>query len=94
MKQCDSTCDLFPPGKHCVDCKHYHWEDEPDRIAHQEWLQNMSNKGLKLVTDPSPWEPFEVRFHKGKKYDELSARHNGLIGMGARLKQLIKKENQ
>ena len=29
----------------------------------------------------------------GNVYDELSARHNGLIGMGAQLKDIIEKYN-
>ena len=29
-----------------------------------------------------------------KKYDERSARHNGLIGVGAELKQIIKDYNE
>lgn len=30
----------------------------------------------------------------GKGYDELSAYHNGIIGLGAQLKEIIKKENE
>ena len=30
----------------------------------------------------------------GTIYDELSASHNGIIGMGAQLKQVIKEHNE
>lgn len=70
MRACNKVCKLYPVGKHCVDCILYPWEDEPDRIAYQQWLQNLP-----------------------KKYDALSASHNGLIGPGAQLKQLIKEYN-
>ena len=49
---------------------------------------------MKNVNDPSEWKHNEVRIHKGKKYDKLSASHNGLIGTGLLLKQIIKKANK
>ena len=30
-------------------------------------------------------------WHNGRVYDERSARHNGLVGMGAQLKRLLKE---
>lgn len=33
-------------------------------------------------------------WHRGRVYDERSARHNGLIGVGARLKAILADENQ
>lgn len=33
-----------------------------------------------------------IYHYRGKKYDELSARHNGIIGMGAQLRKIIKTE--
>lgn len=33
-------------------------------------------------------------YHEGRWYDERSAHHNGIIGQGALLKEIIKKENE
>lgn len=34
-----------------------------------------------------------VYYHKGRVYCELSARHNGIIGIGHKLKEVIKCNN-
>lgn len=34
----------------------------------------------------------DLYFYKGRVYDQLSASHNGLIGMGAMLKNAIKEK--
>jgi len=49
---------------------------------------------MKSATSPDPWEYGEVREHEGRKYDERSAHHNGLVGAGALLKRLIKEGNE
>ena len=36
----------------------------------------------------------DLWWHKGVAYDRLSASHNGIIGAGAQLKAVIKRENQ
>jgi len=38
-------------------------------------------------------EEKDLYWYKGRVYDELSANHNGIIGMGAVLKQSIKEAN-
>jgi len=35
----------------------------------------------------------DLYWHAGVVYDELSARHNGIIGLGAQLKEIIKCNN-
>lgn len=35
----------------------------------------------------------KLYWKNGKVYDELSASHNGLIGLGAQLKEIIKNED-
>lgn len=39
-------------------------------------------------------ESKDLYWHKGQVYDELSASHNGLIGLGAVLKSRIKQINK
>ena len=60
----------------------------------------MTHKGLAFQYNPSIeiskglWycEKKHLWWKNGKVYDELSAHHNGLIGAGALLKELIRRD--
>ena len=53
------------------------------------------NKGYRAAPIARYIEPKEcfIMIHEGKHYDYRSAVHNGLVGMGAQLKEVIRDNN-
>ena len=44
-------------------------------------------------TDVEYSKDLDLYYYQGTRYDERSARHNGIIGLGATLRTLIKENN-
>lgn len=47
-----------------------------------------------LDTDLEYSDSLKLYYHKGQVYDELSAQHNGIVGLGARLRKIISADSK
>lgn len=47
-----------------------------------------------LDTDLEYSDSRKLYYYKGRVYDELSARHNGIVGHGARLRKIISADSK
>lgn len=61
----------------------------------QDWVViNPSHKCKGYIGPVEYSEELNRYFYKGQVYDELSARHNAIIGIGAQLQTIIQNNNQ